>query len=57
MSTQDSYDRANAELRAAIAARTQGDSNNHAILACALYLRSITEMLGVKFKGDTDGKS
>lgn len=49
MSVQDSYEKGNAELLAAIDSPSQGDSTNHATIACAEYLRAIAEMLGVKF--------
>lgn len=50
MSAQDLYEQANRELDQATASRQIEDSNNHAVLACALYLRAITEMLGTKFE-------
>lgn len=51
---QETYELANAELQAAEDSITQGSSTNHAVLACALYLRSITEMLGVKFNKEDE---
>lgn len=52
MSAQHAYERGNAHLRAALESLKIDDSNNKAILACALYLKSITEMLGTKFKAE-----
>lgn len=55
MSIQGNYEKANVELLAAQQSRHQGDSTNHATLACALYLRSIAEMLGTAIKKDVKG--
>lgn len=52
MSAQAQYEKGNEELDMADISISQSDSTNHATLACAHYLRAITEMLGTKFKAE-----
>jgi len=54
MSVQAYYEAGNNELAMADADITESGSTNHAVLACAYYLRSITEMLGTKFSEEED---